>query len=380
MPRPTRLDRWTLTAVLAAAMVHAAHSFVMPATPAERTDKPVRPSAVSVVFLPAPANPEMRQPLPEPAASPLRPHETSAEPAPEPPVVLRPAASPAPAADPAVAPLVPASPQKPAAPVKLLRTADTPPLPANASVAPMAPGKSPDPRSATAGPVPLRPRPPPQAAPEPVAPAVPDAPATEMPKVAAARPAAPDPGPRTDELVAGEGRALLRILEHGSGPTIDIAWPAASGERERLYHHLKNCFGMRPALMDAAGRLYAAEGRPGQPWAINLDRHSGFVRQVHGQVTADERQDIRSITVHHAGLGEAAPVRVFPRAVDALLLGHLRHAVGDDYTQARVIRAAYRFSGSGVAVESIEVDGRRIAGRIDLAAAASRGCRSGVAS
>lgn len=378
MPRPTRLERWTLIAVLAAAMVYAVRSFVMPTTPAERTVKPVQPSAVSVVFLPAPAKPETRQPLPEPAASPLQPHEARAEPLPEPPVVMRPA--PAPAVEPAVAPLVPATPPKPAAPAKLLRTADTPPLPANAPVAPMAPGKSPDPRSATAGPVPLRPRPPPQAAPEPVAPAVPDAPATELPKIAAARPAASDPGPRTDELVAGEGRALLRILEHGSGPTIDIAWPAASGERERLYHHLKNCFGMRPALMDASGRLYAAEGRPGEPWAINLDRHSGFVRQARGQVTADERQDIRSITAHHAGLAQAAPVRVFPRAVDALLLGHLRHAVGDDYTQARVIRAAYRFSGSGVAVESIEVDGRRIAGRIDLAAAASRGCRVGVAS
>ncbi len=253
----------------------------------------------------------------------------------------------------------------------------------------MTSGKFAETQIATAAPVPLRPRPPaprPEITPathNPVPSATPPVPAetaADSPKAAAPRTATPDPGPRTDELAAGEGRALLRILEHGSGPTIDIAWPAASGERERLYHQLKSCFGMRPALMDGGGRLYAADGRPGEPWAINLDRHSGFVRQARGQVTADERRDVGAIAARHAGLADAAPVRVFPRAVDALLLGHLRHAVGDGYAQARVIRAAYRLSGDGVAVESIEVDGRRVEGRIDLAAAAARGCRAGVAS
>lgn len=402
MPRPTRLERWTLIAVLAASMVYAVRSFVAPASPPQRMYKPGAPTSVTVVFLPAPVpaalpappasarqieKPEpLRRQAPEATVPPPRPLEAKQEPPAAPPAPLRPAAAPVPTPDPPVVPLAPARSE----------TATTPPTPLRATgkqapsepaVAPMTSGKPAETRIATAAPVPLRPRPPaprPEIAPatsEPVPVAAPPVPAVAPPAPPAEQTATtPDPGPRRDELASGEGRALLRILEHGSGPTIDIAWPASAGEREQLYHQLKRCFGMRTALMDSSGRLYAADGRPGAPWAINLDRHSGFVRQARGQVSADERQDMRAIAAHHSGLADAAPVRVFPRAVDALLLGHLRHAVGDGYVQARVIRAAYRLGSSGVTVDGIEVDGRRVEGRIELAAAATPGCRGGMIS
>lgn len=400
MPRPTRLERWTLIVVLAAAMVYAVRSFVAPASPPQRMSKPSAPTSVTVVFLPAPVAPVPPAPpvaasqieKPEPplilalaaTSLPLRPLEAAVAP----PVPLRPNVKQAPTPDPAVVPLVPARSEAPAAAPKPLLAAGKPGAPPMSAVSPMMPGKTAETQVATAAPVPLRPRPPaprPEitpAAQTPVPPATPpvsEEAASEAVKAATPRASTSNPGPQKDELAAGEGRALLRILEHGSGPTIDIAWPASAGERERLYQQLKRCFGMRPALMDGGGRLYAADGRPGEPWAINLDRHSGFVRQARGQVTADERQDMRAIVAHHSGLADAAPVRVFPRAVDALLLGHLRQAVGDGYAQARVIRAAYRLGDSGVAVEGIEVDGRRVEGRIDMAAAA-RGCRAGVTS
>jgi hypothetical protein len=410
VPRPTRLERWTLIAVLAVAMVYAVRSFVTPASPPPRLSKPAAPMAVSVVFLPAPVQaappappvsarqPEKPEPLmtPDTTASPARPLEVRPEPSAVPPVPLRPAAAvPAPAADPPVMPLAPARSDTTTVPPTPLRATGEQALASEPAVVPMMPGKAVETQVATAAPVPLRPRPPaprPEGAPAahtPVPLAVPPvaAPTSASPDLAP-RPAPSavptgttlDPSPRKDELAAGEGRALLRILEHGSGPTIDIAWPVSAGERERLYHQLKRCFGMRPALMDGGGRLYAADGRPGEPWAINLDRHSGFVRQARGQVTADERRDVGAIAAHHYGLADAAPVRVFPRAVDALLLGHLRLAVGDGYAQARVIRAAYRLGEAGVTVEGIEVDGRRVAGRIELAAAVTRGCRGGMTS
>ncbi len=66
-------------------------------------------------------------------------------------------------------------------------------------------------------------------------------------------------------------------------------------------------------------------------------------------------------------------MRLFPRRVDAMLLGGLKNLVGGDYSKYRTILARYRLDGLGVSVLDIIADGRRLSGRIDLAAAARCG-------
>jgi hypothetical protein len=90
----------------------------------------------------------------------------------------------------------------------------------------------------------------------------------------------------------------------------------------------------------------------------------------------DERDSISRIRSYHGGLRAGDNVRLFPRHLDALLLGGLKALIGDGYASANAIRARYRRDGEGVLVEAIRLDGRPILGRIDLSAAARR-CRSG---
>ena len=173
----------------------------------------------------------------------------------------------------------------------------------------------------------------------------------------------------------GEGRTLLRLLEHGSGPTIELAWPDAAGNRENLFALLGRCFGMQVALMDAEGRLYVADSQPNAPWNLNLDRFSGFIREPSGDLSRQERRAAERVRAHHAVLGSASPVRVFPRIVDAHLLGGLRRLVGESYATAQAIRARYRLSGRRLVVEQIVADGRMIEGRLELPPVARGACR-----
>ncbi len=164
--------------------------------------------------------------------------------------------------------------------------------------------------------------------------------------------------------VVREGRALLRILEHGSGPGIEINWPDNRGQRAQLYQTLSACYGMKTVLMDASGGLFVADGKRGQAWRPNMDRYSGFVRQPQGYLAAEEQRDAAVIARTH-GLGNRARVvRLFPRSVDAALLGGLRTLIGNGYSNARQIEADYRDTPSGLFVENIRVDGSRLSGRI----------------
>jgi len=192
------------------------------------------------------------------------------------------------------------------------------------------------------------------------------------------------PGP----LVEADGRVLLRILEHGAGPEIEIAWPVSDLQRRALYRLFEACYGMEIALIDAGGRLFSRAGESGQPWQPNMDRYSGFVRQPAGRLTREEQDSIAGIRAFHgglrglrglrgpSGLRAAANVRLFPRRLDALLLGGLKALIGDGYASASAIRAHYRRDGDSVLVEAIRLDGRPILGRIDLSPAA-RHCRAG---
>jgi hypothetical protein len=172
------------------------------------------------------------------------------------------------------------------------------------------------------------------------------------------------------------GRALLRLLEHGKGPSVEIAWPDAARDRARLHRILGRCYGMRLAVMDGADRLFAASDPAGSPWRMDLDRFSGFLRSPAGQPVADEGRVFAGLARRHR-LADWRPVRVFPRAVDAVLLGGLQHVVGAAYGSAGAITASYALSGRRLMLSSIRVDGRAVIGAVDLTNAADIGCRRG---
>ncbi len=289
----------------------------------------------------------------------------------------------------------PAPPQEPVKVVKVvkvvkpMRSPQTPPPPAR-TVKPLRPAPAPPARKAEPA-EPLRPTPPeepPVRVVKPLRPA-PKAAVAEKPPVAET-PMAPEPAPpeaapeqpptikvsaHTSPRVAKEGRTLLRLLEHGSGPAIEIAWPTDGSGRRRMYDLLSGCYGMRTVVMDASGNLYTAGGQRATKWDLNLDRFSGFVRQPTGYTAPEERRQARAIRRYH-GMGRSGRVvRLFPRDVDALFLGGLKQALGERYKAARSIRAAYRQEGSRLFIEGIVADGVGVDGRIAFATVAVAGCR-----
>lgn len=228
-------------------------------------------------------------------------------------------------------------------------------------------------------PPPPRPSPVPQVAPQPAKVTPPPRDTSKLIAAAARIEKAVEksPPPRATPVAVsseaiGEGRALLRILEQGSGPSIEIGWPDDERTRNRLYNSLKSCFGMRTGLLDGTGRLYLAEGARSQPTDINTDRYSGFVRRPEGAIAAEERGEIEHVRSYHAQRA-ASPARLFPRRVDAYLIGGLRQAVGENYLSLKSIRATYRLEGNHVVVDGIVADGREMDGVIDFSAVAD--CR-----
>jgi len=172
---------------------------------------------------------------------------------------------------------------------------------------------------------------------------------------------------RPGTKAAATGRVLLRVLEHGEGPAIEIAWPAAARERAALTDRLRRCYGMKLALMAPSGALYSSRSARGQPWTPNLDLYSGFVRRTAGSLPTAERRLVDDIRRRHGHRG--ATVHVFPRRVDALLLGGLQALVGPRYKTSSSIRAHYDLSRDALIVRNLSVDGRAVSGGVDLSAA-----------
>jgi len=179
--------------------------------------------------------------------------------------------------------------------------------------------------------------------------------------------AKPEPVTITPETVR-EGRALLRLLERGEGPDIEIAWPAAAADRAELYRLFSDCFGMRTVIMSAGGEMYGAG-------AFNGDRYSGFVRQPAGGLSAGERTQVSAIRDRY-GVEEGRVLRLFPRRVDAILLGGLQSIAGDSFGKGVRIRARYRAAGNGIQVADINVDDRAATEIIVLPYTAQRICRA----
>jgi hypothetical protein len=168
----------------------------------------------------------------------------------------------------------------------------------------------------------------------------------------------------TSREATRQGSVLLRLLEHGDGPSIEITWPKSEPLRHRLFTQLSRCFGMQTAMIDDQGNLYIAEGRSGERWDLNLDRYSGFVRTPTGYLTDEERMEAAKIQRHHMGIRGLATVRIFPRKADALLLGGLNYLLGNRYKSAKRISAQYRFRNRELIIDGIHADSQSVPGEI----------------
>lgn len=173
--------------------------------------------------------------------------------------------------------------------------------------------------------------------------------------------------------VVEQGRTLLRLLEHGSGPSVEFAWPDGVREKTQLFDVLVRCHGMRVALLDGRDRLFTLESPPGEKWQINLDRYSTFMRQISGQSVVRERQEIDRIKRRQSGLNFAMSVRIFTRRMDAYVLGSLGDIIGSGYRRKGTVQARYKLNGQTIVVSEIVVDGLRKPGRILVPCATRRG-------
>ncbi len=173
-----------------------------------------------------------------------------------------------------------------------------------------------------------------------------------------------------------DGRIKLKAMELGKGPQIRINWPRNLREQQRLQQWMKRCAGMKVALINEDGDLFIAEGTPGRRWELNLDRYSGFVRELGRGTGLVEQQQVSSIRRHHGGaVAEAMPVAIFSRAVDAQLLGGVGRIVGERYMDAKWIEAQYQITGSVPEVAAFRVDGVELTGEIKLRVNQKKGCR-----
>ncbi|MTI08619.1 hypothetical protein [Curvivirga aplysinae] len=159
------------------------------------------------------------------------------------------------------------------------------------------------------------------------------------------------------------GRSLLKVLEHGQGPAIQIIWPENAQNRERLYTHLTRCYGMVSAILTQS-TFYRADEIGS--WDLNPDLYSGFLRQPSGRLPNEERTQLRQIQRQNNLHGNLPPVRLFPRQSDAILLGGLQQLIGDNYLKANDIQGRYTLSNGNLRLENINVDGTSVSGSIDF--------------
>jgi hypothetical protein len=342
--------------------------------------------AIELVEISAPPPAQVAVAPPPPSPAPPVPQQTEAAPEPEPPAPesVREASvvplAPEPIAPKPVRDVLPLQPQPALEPAKVtpavLREAPEPadeivPLRPEPQAKPEPPPQVKPPEVTPLRPVPPKVQPQLPQAPKIIVRATPPAPPLAPPKSKPERAPAPKPPAVTAEAVVGEGRAFLKILEQGAGPGIEIRWPSDSAQRDRLYGVLVQCLGMRTGLLDGDGRLYLGEGQKGQPSTLDGERYSGFVRRPEGAIARDEEREIGRVRSYHQVRASASAARIFPRRVDAYLIGGLRQLVGESYLKTKSIRAAYRLRNGQPVVDSIVADGRRIDGVIELTAVAN---------
>ena len=195
---------------------------------------------------------------------------------------------------------------------------------------------------------------------------------TEKPSSAKEKQPLPSPNEKQQPVVVApttvdikDGRILLRQMEVGDGPAVEIAWPENHQQRQVLHKRFVSCYGMVTAVLGSDGYLYRSQDQPGQSWALNADRYSGFVRQASGETVDAEARVISTIQQRHRLSGGTA-VRLFPRSVDAMMLGGLQRLIGQGLGGEAALQARYVLDTGSINITDIAVNGVLISGRVQV--------------
>lgn len=122
-----------------------------------------------------------------------------------------------------------------------------------------------------------------------------------------------------------DGRASLKLLEHGKDEMVNLVWPDDMGERAKLYRVLKNRLGMQSVLIDEEFRIYTEVTPPGMGAQLNRDRFSTIIRAPEGVLPNEEEIVVERLSRRHQNArGSLQHVRIFPRDSDAMLLGAIQ--------------------------------------------------------
>ena len=144
------------------------------------------------------------------------------------------------------------------------------------------------------------------------------------------------------------GRVLLRQLENGKGPEIQIAWPNQKRLKEKIYDILNKCYGMQTARMNSKDELFHSAGP------------SGFIREVSGLIPQAEQLHVRQINRKHPNEDFKSTIRIFPRIVDAHLLKNLKSLAGEKYSSSKNISAAYGLRNNSILIKDIRLDDKEL--------------------
>ncbi len=150
-----------------------------------------------------------------------------------------------------------------------------------------------------------------------------------------------------------KGRVLLKKLEHGKGPQIEVSWPSKVSQKQKLYSVFTKCFGMKTAGLNSSNQLFQKNDTPNKPLKLNVDTSSGFIREVNGRISSAETDETILIKQKHSNQIFKSFVRIFPRQVDASLLQGLHSVLGNDFSKAKQIKASYRLNEKDVEIFDI---------------------------
>lgn len=183
-----------------------------------------------------------------------------------------------------------------------------------------------------------------------------------------------EPVQQAGHRAEADGRRLLRLMEHGAGPDIQIAWPAERAARARLYDLLVRCYGVVSGFHLGEGKIITQKsGLTNSDGYLNLDLYSGFVRVIEGESPAAERQVLATLAPRARSAASATPVRIFPRAADALVLGSLQQLAKVNLAKAGSVRARYQYRHGDFVLHDLVLDGQPVPGAI--AVQVPRACR-----
>ena len=123
---------------------------------------------------------------------------------------------------------------------------------------------------------------------------------------------------------------------------------------------------MKTAGLNSSNQLFVKSSGGNRALTLNMDTTSGFIREIHGDISSGERGEIIRIEQKHPYQTFESFVRIFPRHVDASLLQGLHLVLGDVFPKAKQIKASYRLTGYDVEVFEISADTQMFPGSFHL--------------